>query len=215
MEQTGSNRGRRGLFACMPIAAIAAVALIPSAAKATFADSCSPLTQSEMAKALHQREVAEKRTALRLPGNSAGVIRDRCNVLAWAGKRPVGTKQEQMRLREGTASTLRMETWVPDEGPTAESWRANFAAKVKGLTSQARRAFVQNGRGGSVVKLPTFGVEHALGFQLSKNGLVKVRAFWWDAGQASIVSMYLVEAPSNPALTSIKEVGREVVPEIK
>jgi hypothetical protein len=173
------------------------------------------MRESEMARALRQADVKEERTPLRLPGNSAGVIRDRCEVLAWTGHQPHGAHQEAVQLRDGSASKLLMETWVTDEeGPNPDSWRANFAAKIKDLTSQARRAIVQ-GQGGHVVTLPTFGVQHAIGFTVSRNGLAKLRAFWWDASQASIVSMYLTEAPRKPLLTSAKDIAREVVPAIK
>src|SRR5664279_6491866 len=164
-----------------------------SAAAAPVADSCGVLTQAATAKAFAQQDSTKHSSALRNPGNSAGVLQDRCVALAWKGKKPVGVKQERQGLLAGTASALRIETWVPDEGPAAETWRENFESKIKGLTSSAKRAFIQGGRGGTVIPLPTFGAEHSLGLSITTGGLVGVRAFWWDAGGARIVSVYAVE----------------------
>jgi hypothetical protein len=214
MRQTGSYRGRFGL-PCVGAVVALAIALLPAGASAApSADPCGVMRGSEMARALRQADLKQTKTALRLPGNSAGVIRDRCSVLAWTGRQPRTPRQESEQLRDGSATTLRMETWVPDEAPTADTWRANFSATINGLTSQARRAFVQ-AQGGRVVQLPKFGVQQAIGFTVSRNGIAKVRAFWWDRAQASIVSMFLVESSRKPIIASTTEIARKVVPAIK
>jgi len=180
----------------------------------TFADSCGVQTEHTLAKEFRQMDVRKRDTALRAPGNSAGVLHLRCLVLAFSGRKPSGAKQEHQALVDGVASKLRMETWVADEGPTAETWRANFAAKISGLTSRARKQFTEISPAGRQVSLPHFGVEHALGFLATSGSLVKLRAFWWSASASSIVSMSAVEAKGGPLVGSIKQVASAVVPAI-
>jgi hypothetical protein len=211
----------RPLRAIIGIAIVALAGLIGQAAlfaggvgAETFASACGVISEHEMAKAFGHTEVVEHSSVLRAPGNSAGDLHIRCHVLAWSGRQPFGAKQEHRQLVAGEASTLRLETWVADEGPGAETWRANFDAKIQALTSRARKQFIGGLPSGKQVALPTFGTEHSLGFIATTGSLVKVRAFWWSAAKSSIVSMSAVEAKGSPLVSSIELVAASVVPEI-
>ncbi len=213
--KSAESRGRIVVSVVVAVAMAGLAAFPVGAASAlTFADPCGLLTQHELAKTFGQSEVRMHKSVLRSPGNSAGVLHLRCLVLAWQGRKPSGAAQEHRQLVAGEASSLRMETWVADEGATAATWRANFAAKIQGLTARAREAFHRVGSRGRTISLPKLGVEHVLGFFAPSGRLEKIRAFWWDAGAASIVSMSAVEARGAPLVDSIEQVAAAVVPQI-
>lgn len=202
--------GKRGAVVATVAISLGLTLGMASTAPAFVADACGIVSKGSLAKAFKLRTASTDSRLIRGPGNSAGVIRDRCVVLAWTGRRPKSPQEERRALLDGTAASLRMETWVPDDAPSAEIWRNNFATRVRELTSQARRAF----RGGREIKLPRFGVARSLGFQRVRGGLIKLRGFWWSPNQASIVAMTLIESRSAPAAQSLKTVAEKVVPEI-
>jgi hypothetical protein len=180
----------------------------------TFADACGSITEHDLAKAFDKKDIHQHTNVLRAPGNSAGVLHLRCLVLAFTGARPSGAAREQRAIIDGRASKLRIETWVADEGTAAETWRANFPKKIEGLTSRARKQFLEVVPGGRQIKLPRFGVEHSLAFIATTGSLVKLRALWWSPSAASIVSMSAVEAKGSPLSASIRRVAGVVVPVI-
>ncbi len=180
----------------------------------TLADSCGAISEHNLAKAFGQKDALKHGSVLRAPGNSAGVLHLRCLALAFSGAKPSGAAREQQAIIDGRASKLRMETWVADEGPAAETWRANFPKKIEGLTSRARKQFLNVVSSGRQIRLPRFGVEHSLAFIATTGSLVKLRAFWWSPSAASIVSMSAVEAKGSPLSASIRRVAGVVVPAI-
>jgi hypothetical protein len=201
---------------CLGLVALTGV-LAPSTAAAdaeTFANSCGVMTDHDMLKALAQRDMVRHGFVLRDVGNSAGVLHERCKVLAWTGRQPFSFKQERRQMLAGKASALRMETWVPDEGLNGNTWRGNFAAKIKALTERAREQFTEVSETGRTIALPTFSVEHSLGFLDIQGGVVKLRAFWWSASASSIVSMTARAAKGSPLAGSIKQIASRVVPMI-
>jgi hypothetical protein len=203
-------------FATLTVLATALWALAPAASSASPSpDTCGVILQSAIARALYQHEASEQKAVQREPGNSAGVIEDRCTVLAWTGAKPSAGRHEREALIEGNAANLKMEAWVTDaEGPSPETWRANFSKKIDGLTAAARRAFVQGGHRGEVVALPRFGAEHSLGFTIVNGGAIKLRAFWWDAGKSSIVAMNIAVAKNASISGAAKSLAKIVVPAI-
>jgi hypothetical protein len=66
---------------------------------------------------------------------------------------------------------LRIESWVPDQGGQIEAWRANFPAKIKGLTERARAQFLGGSPAGAELSLPKEGVPHTLAFVATAGSL--------------------------------------------
>lgn len=186
---------------------------VPNAGAAPVADPCGVITQSELARAFGLASAQKQSTVIRAPGNSAGVIHDRCHVLTWSGKKP-STKKKTEAIREGLAAEARLETWVPDETPFVANWHSNYASKIKGQTSRGRAVFVEGSLDGRAVALPKYGAERSLAFVAPTGNLRKVRAFWWSPGNADIVSINAVVARGAPALEAVKRIGKKVVPVI-
>jgi hypothetical protein len=198
-------------------AALTSAVLLASAGTAMAElnpDACGVIGSFKLAKALGLADVAEHKTVLREPGTSAGVIHLRCDVLAWRKHRPGTARREREEILAGEASTLRMETWIPDEGPAGETWRANFVARVHALTSNARKRFTGFPLGGHSVAIPKSGAEHSIGFLVNTGSLVKLKAFWWKDGKATIIAMSAVEAKGSPIVRSVGSIADIVVPAI-
>jgi hypothetical protein len=201
------------------VAALVAVLAAMSAAAAANADPpqadpCGAITQAQLAQAFALSSAQKRSSVLRAPGNSAGVIRDRCRAIAWKGGKPSTAKQERQALVAGRLAKLRLETWVKDESQFAETWVQNFPSKVKALTSRARETFVEGPLHGRAINLPKFGAEHSLGFFAQTGGLQKVRAFWWDANRTDIVAINVIEARGKPMIGSLRTVAAQVVPAV-
>jgi len=195
---------------------IAVTAFAPSA-RAANADPCGVITQSALAGAFGLAHAEKDSTVLRSPGNSAGVLHDRCKGLAWKGTRPRSPKSEHAAIVAGTAADVRLEAWVPDESPFAERWHNNFPDKIQGLTTRARQVFVQGALHGRGIALPRFGAEHSRGFLAMVGKLVRIRALWWSTADASIVSMNVIEPRRRSvgqSLGPVTSIARRVVPAI-
>lgn len=202
-----------GLIAATIGALGVALAISASASAAPIADPCGAITQAELARAFGLSQSQKNSTVIRAPGNSAGVIHDRCKALAWSGRKPSNARKFDA-IREGSAADARLEAWVPDDGPFAANWYGNFASKIKGLTSRARATFVEGSLDGRAVSLPKFGAERSVGFIATTGNLRKVRAFWWSPSASDIVSINAVVGRGKPLLESIKAIAKEVVPAI-
>jgi hypothetical protein len=201
----------------MLLAAVSAArthAADPATVDLPIADPCGAITQAQLSDAFAFTNAQKRSSVIRGPGNSAGVIHDRCRALAWVGRKPTTAKQEHREIALGVAAKLRLESWVKDEGPFAENWLRNFPGKVKALTSRAREVFVEGSLEGRVISLPKFSAEHSLGFFAISGGLQKVRAFWWSANRADIVTINVIEARGKPMIGSLKDVAGHVVPAI-
>ncbi len=194
------------------VAALAAISAVSVRANA-FADACGVISEFELAKILGQPDVVVHSSPLREPGNSAGVLRVRCREIAFAGSHPPGASQERRVIAAGDASALRIDTWVPDEGPNAAAWLANFDGTVQTLTSRARERFIEV-QGGHKVALAKAGAEHSLGVLTVRGGTVTLHALWWSKATSSIVSMSGVEATGSPIVASIGKIANRVVPMI-
>lgn len=173
-------------------------------------DPCGVVTELHVAHALRLEHAREESVAVRLPGNSAGVVRDRCKVTVWDGQMPTGRRQEQDKLANREMAILRIESWVPDQGGQVEAWRAEFPAKVKGLTERARAQFLEGPLAGSTISLPKEGVPHALAFAAPAGNLEKARAFWWDR-RGTILSINASQGAGRPAIPSLRRLAADLV----
>lgn len=173
-------------------------------------DPCGVVTQFEASHAFGFRDARKHSDSVREPGNSAGVVRIRCRLTVWDRRAPSNGRQERQKLLNGEMATLRIESWVPDQGPQAEKWLANFPSKIKGLTERARSQFIGNPLNGAVVSLPKEGVPHALAFAARAGGLSKARAFWWNR-RGTILSINVVQGASSAANPSIRRFVARVV----
>lgn len=190
------------LVTCLILAAVAA-ANPPT-------DPCGGVTESEAAHAFGLSHARKMKVALRLPGNGAGVIRDRCKLTLWDGRMPSDRRQENLKLKDREMATLRIESWVPDQGGAVDAWRAIFPAKIKGLTERARSRFVGAPLHGSPLSLPKEGVPHDLAFAADTGGLDRSRAFWWDH-RGTILSMNVVQGAGAAAFPSLRRFAAELV----
>jgi hypothetical protein len=173
-------------------------------------DPCGVVTEHHAARALRLEHAREKSVAVQSPGNSAGVIRDRCRLTAWDGRTPSSTRGEHQKLVNRELAIFRIESWVPDQGGQAETWRANFPAKIEGLTERARSQFLSGILGGSAVQLPKEGVPHALAFTAHIDALDKARAFWWDR-RGTILSINAVQGAGDSAIPSLRRLAADLV----
>jgi hypothetical protein len=192
--------------------AIAALCLVFSAVASANppTDPCGVVTEFAAAKAFGFKHAQKTSIAVRLPGNSAGVVRIRCKVTVWDGRMPSGGRQQILKLKDRKMATLRIESWVPDQGGQAETWRTNFPAKIKGLTERARSQFVGGPLDGSPLSLPKEGVPHALAFAANVGDLQKSRAFWWDR-RGTILSMNVLQGAGGPAVPSLRRFVADLV----
>jgi hypothetical protein len=211
---TGSAQPRLFAVAALVVLVSTTAVAAPGPADPPVADPCGAITQAQLAQAFGFASSQKRSSVLRSPGNSAGVIRDRCRAVAWTGSKPTTAKKEREAVAGGRAAKLRLETWVKDDSQFEETWLRNFPSKVKALTSRARETFVEGSLHGHAVGLPKFGAEHSVGFLAQTGGLQKIRAFWWDARRADIVAINVIEARGKPMIGSLKSVAARVVPSI-
>jgi hypothetical protein len=185
-----------------------------SAAAAPVSDPCGLLTQHEFSKDFGFTDTVLHQSVLRAPGNSAGVVHTRCLVVSWRGSKLGGPKHRREKILDGTSAKMRIETWVLDSGPSAQTWRDNFAAKVDGLTSRAHATFVEGPLHGASLSLPRFGAEQRVAYQGTTAKLRKIRAIWWSPSTSALFSVNLLEAREKPAAASLKRVVAPMIPEV-
>ncbi|MBS1861875.1 MAG: hypothetical protein JSS68_09200 [Actinobacteria bacterium] len=194
------------------VSAIAAFCLAFSAVASANppTDPCGVVTEFAAAHAFGFRHARKTSVAVRSPGNSAGVVHVRCKLMVWNGHLPSGPRQQLLKLRDREMAILRVESWVPDQGGQAETWLANFPAKIHGLTERARSQFVGSPLHGSPLPLPKEGVPHALAFVADPAGLAKARAFWWDR-RGTILSMNVLQGAGGSAIPSLRRFVADLV----
>ena len=173
-------------------------------------DPCGVVTEFSAAHAFGFKHARKTSVAVQSPGNSAGVVHVRCKLTVWDGHMPSGRRQEHAKLERREMTTLRIESWVPDQGGQAETWRANFPSKIKGLTERARSQFLGAPLDGSPLSLPKEGVPHALAFTAETGGIEKSRAFWWDR-RGTILSMNALQGASGPTVPSLRRFVADLV----
>lgn len=200
------------------IAALSAlVGLVFAAAPATAAnpDACGLVTQHTMARAFGLTNSVQHKSVLRAPGNPAGVVHIRCRAFAWKGEKPTNAERRRDGLLAGTVATYRIETWVADSGPAAETWLANFPKKLEGLRSRAKAQFLEGALQGRPFTPPRFGLKSAVGYQAPSGGLRKQRAFWWDRSSGTLISFNVVEARDKPVGASLRNLASAIVPKVE
>jgi hypothetical protein len=198
------------LGAAMSVAAVLSLAFTPIASGNPPTDPCGVVTEFDAAHAFGFGHARKTSVALRLPGNGAGVVHVRCKLTVWDGHLPSGRRQRNLKLKNREMADLRIESWVPDQGGRADTWRANFPAKVKGLTERARSRFLGAPLDGSPLSLPKEGVPHALAFAADTDALDRARAFWWDR-RGTILSINVVQGAGNAAVPSLRRFVADLV----
>jgi len=183
-------------------------------AAATNADACGAITQHDMAKAFGLTDAIPHHTVLREPGNPAGVIHVRCHAFSWSGKKPNDDAQRKARVPAGTVATLRIDTWVPDQGPFEAIWRNNFQAKLEDLRSRARSLYLEGSRHGKSFQPPRFTAEGAIGYQAVVGGVRTARVFWWNRGSGSLIAMNILESPQRPLRRTVRSLAERIVPAV-
>jgi hypothetical protein len=157
----------------------------------------------------------QHKSVLKAPGNPAGVVHIRCRAFAWKGQKPTNATRRREGMLAGTVATYRIETWVADSGPSAETWLANFPKKLEGLRNRAKAVFLEGSLQGRTFAPPRFGLESAEGYQAPIGGLRKLRAFWWDASSGTLVSINVTEGGNKPVGASLRKLASEIVPEVE
>lgn len=213
-----SRRSPNAVRRYLPIAALVAMAsmvIAAAPAAAANADACGLATQHTQAKAFGLTNSVQHKSVLREPGNPAGVIHTRCKAFAWKGEKPTNEARRRAGLLAGTTATYRIETWVADSGPTAETWLANFPKKLDGLRDRARAQFIEGNLPGRALSLPRFGLPSVLGYQAPSGGLRKLRAFWWNQATGTLISFNVVEARGKPVGASLRNLAAAIVPRVE
>jgi hypothetical protein len=205
----------RHFLSAAALSALVAMAFIAAPAAAANPDACGLATQHEMAHAFGLTNSVQHKSVLREPGNPAGVVHIRCRAFAWKGQKPTNSARRRSGLLAGTVATYRIETWVADSGPTAETWLANFPKKLEGLRNRAKAQFLEGGLDGRSFTPPRFGLESAIGYQAPSGGLRKMRAFWWDRGSGTLISFNIVEDRDKPVGVSLRNLASQIVPEVE
>jgi hypothetical protein len=192
------------------LGAAVCLALAAPAAANPPTDPCGVVTEAEAAHAFGFAHAKKTSKPVQRPGNSAGVVRVRCEVVAWDGPLPANKGGLERKLADGEMATLRIESWVPDVGGQAEAWRAEFPAKLKGLLERAHAQFLGGRLDGSTVALPKEGVPHAIAFAARAGSLEKARALWWDR-RGTILSVNALQRAGRQALPSLRRLAGELV----
>ncbi len=199
------------VIAITAISAFAAAAFVAAPATAAPADACGLLSQAAIAKAFGLAHATKSSALIAPPGNTAGVVQDRCRALVWSGSKPANATQRKAKLADGTLASLEIRTWITDSGPYAATWQGHFKKKLSTLKSRSRALFIKVLHGTSFAP-PDFGVEHAIGYQGVRNRAREVQGFWWNTSADDIVSIKVVEAKSKPAVAALDRIAAKVVP---
>lgn len=208
--QTDRRHIGSALGAALANLLLAGVAAAP--ALAANADACGVVTQHTMAKAFELTTTIEHKTVLRVPGNPAGVIQERCEAFAYKGPKPTTSAKRQAALRAGTGAEIKIETWVADSGPSAQVWLSNFPNKLAALKSQSKAQFVEGPLQGSTYKPPRFAAEAAIGYQGRSGALRKIRGIWWDRSAGTLLVVNATEAKGKPLRASLRSLMAGIVP---
>ena len=195
------------------LSALGLMAIAVAPATAANPDACGLATQHDMAKAFGLTNSVQHKSVLRAPGNPAGVIHIRCRAFAWKGQKPTTDARKRVGTIAGTVATYRIETWVTDSGPAAETWLANFPKKLEGLKDRAREQFIGKLHGTSFAP-PHLGLESALGFQAPIGGVRKLRAFWWNRSSGTLIAFNITEDRDKPVGASLRKLAAEIVPKV-
>jgi hypothetical protein len=193
-------------------ATLGSMGLAAAPAGASDADACGLITQHEIAKAFELSGAVWHNTVLRAPGNPAGIIHIRCRAFTWSGAKPTNPARRKSGVLAGTVANLRIETWVADSGPAAQTWLANFPKKLDGLRSRAEAQFIEDSLHGTSFRPPRFGAEAAIGYQATSGGTRRLRAFWWSRSSGTLVSFNVVEARDKPIVAAVRQLAAEIVP---
>ena len=194
------------------LAVLGPAGLATAPASASNADACGLVSQHTMARAFDLTDSVQHKTVLRGPGNPAGVIHERCRAFAWSGQKPTNASRRHTGLLAGTVATYRIETWVADAGPAAQTWLASFSKKLEGLRSRAKAQFTEGALNGTSFRPPRFGAEAAIGYQATSGRTRKLRAFWWNRSTGTLISFNAVEARDKPIVASVRELASKIVP---
>jgi len=212
------SAGVRPRMSRFTLAAVTAAVVLASAAPAAapdanvFTDTCGLITQAEIARAFGLKDTVKHSTLVAEPGNPSGVVRNRCDAFTWRGPKPTNDKRKRESLLAGTLARLSMQTWVPDETPQAQAWRARFDETLKRLRGAASDLFLKQLDGTRFLP-PRFGAESAVGFSAVQGRTRKVRALWWSRNAKSLVVIDAVEAKGQPTVAAVKQVASLVVSE--
>jgi len=205
----------RHFMSIVALSTFGAMVFTAAPAIAANPDACGLATQHEMARAFGLTNSVQHKSVLRAPGNPAGVIHIRCRAFAWKGQKPTNAERRRSGLLAGTVATYRIETWVADSGPAAETWLANFPKKLEGLQSRAKAQFLEGALQGRSFTPPRFGLESAIGYQAPSGGLRKLRAFWWDRSSGTLISFNVLEDRDKPVGASLRNLASEIVSEVE
>lgn len=214
MRQRHRSARVRLFTAGLLAAALSAAGPAAGSAAASDATACGLITQHDLAKAFGLKEATVEDTALREPGNPAGVVRVRCRASAWKGKQPMGRAGQRRALLAGTFARIRVETWVTDPGPYEGAWLASFPRKLEGLQARAKAQFVEGSRSGSTFAPPLYGAEAALAYRADTAKTTRLRAFWWRARSGELISFTLEAAKGLPVLSALRTLAARMVPGI-
>lgn len=209
MRQVGVRPHWRHFSWAVLAAAVACVGLAMPARAAVY-DPCGLLTQAGIAAAFGLTDTVKHTTVAAPPGNPEGAVRIRCQVFTWRGRKPTNDKQKAERLHDGTMARLNIQSWILDEGPQAEVWRAQFDDTLKQLRGAASSRFLTQLHGERQFP-PVFGAESSVAFSASSGGIRKVRALWWNRNAKSLIVIDAVEAQGKPAVSSLEKIAAAVV----
>lgn len=199
-------------LAIATLAGLGSLGLAAAPAAASDADACGLVTQHTMAQAFDLANAVQHKAVLRAPGNPAGVVHVRCRAFAWRGPKPTNAARRRAGLLAGTVANMRIETWVADSGPSAQTWLANFPKKLDGLKSRAKAQFIEGALHGTTFAPPRFGAEAAIGYQAITGGTRKIRAFWWNRSSGTLISFNVEGARDKPLLASVRQLASKIVP---
>jgi hypothetical protein len=208
--RTGRRQFALALGAALASLLVTSIGATP--ALAANADACGVVTQHTLAKAFELTNAIEHKTVVKGPGNSAGVIQERCKAFAYKGPKPTTAAKRRAALRDGTGAEINLEAWVADSGPNAEVWLANFSKKLANLKSQAKAQFIDGPLNGSAFKPPRFAAEAAIGYQGRAGALGKIRGIWWDRGAGTLLVANATEAKGKPLRGSLRSLMAGIVP---
>ena len=195
-------------------AAVVLVCAAPAAAPAAnvFTDTCGLITQAEIARAFGLKDTVKHSTLVAEPGNSSGVVRNRCDAFTWRGPKPTNDKRKRESLLAGTLARLSMQTWVPDETPQAQAWRMRFDATLKKMRGAASDLFLRQ-LGGTRFAPERLGAESSVGFSATSGKTRRVRGLWWSRNAKTLIVIDAVEARGEPTVAALKRVASVVVSE--
>ena len=202
---------RAGISRAVGVAVLVAVAgIMPTAASGAVADACGLVVTTQLSHPFGLTDAREHKSLLEPPGNSAGVLRDRCRVFAWSGTKPANDKRKREALLAGRLAWLDVDTWVTEQSPFAPVWRAHFDAERKAIRAASVKLFLTH-LGGKAFAPPRYGADEAIAYESSTAKVTKLRALWWKRADKSMIEMNVEEARGKPALAALKRIAAVIV----